>query len=131
MRPLRGYVCANLLTKKAVDSVFDTDVHDSVYKESFDLARKSCDPEDDEIKFEELFDSIYEPLLDKKVELALDSAIKYAQNEKEYEDAFQKSVNSTFEKTLISVIESTYGKMTDSIHYEELQKTYQAFLDMI
>ena len=117
--------------KKAVDSVFDTDVHDSVYKESLDLARKSCDPEDDENKFDELFNSIYEPLLDEKVELALDSAIKYAQNEKEYEDAFQKSVNSTFEETLISAIESTYCKMTDSIHYEELQKTYQAFLDMI
>ena len=116
--------------KKALDSVFESPIHDLVHKESYELALESCDPDEDEAKFEELFDSIYEPLLDEKVNLALETEIDSAKNEKEYQEAFQKSVHSTFEETLLSTIESTYGKIIDSMYYEELVKTHQAFMDM-
>ena len=117
--------------KKALDSVFESPIYDSVYKESYDLALKSCNPEKDEEKFEELFDSIYEPLLDKEVDLAIDSEIESSRNGKEFQETFQKSVFSTFEDTLLSTIESTYRKMIDSMYCDELEKTHQAYLDIL
>ena len=93
------------------------------------LALESCPSEADEKEFEELFDSIYEPLLDQKVDLALKSEIELAQNTLEYEVIFRRCIHLIFENTLKSAMESTYRKMIDSMFYEKLEKTHQAYMD--
>ena len=90
---------------------------------------ESCLLETDETEFEALFDSIYEPLLDQKVDLALKSEIELAQNTPEYEEIFRRCIHLIFENTLKSAMESTYRKMIDSMFYEELEKTHQAYMD--
>ena len=93
------------------------------------LALESCPSEADEKEFEALFNSIYKPLLDHKVDLALKSEIESAQNTPEYEEIFRGCVHLIFENTLKSAMESTYRKMIDSMFYEELEKTHQAYMD--
>ena len=110
--------------------MFDSPIPDALYDKAYDLAMESCDPEDEE-KFDELLESIKEPLLDKEVEFVINSKLESAKNEPEFQEAFKKSVQSIFEETLLSTMESTYDKMTDFMYCEELEKTYNAFTDML
>ena len=116
---------------RAVDSVFDSSIYDSVQEESYNLALESCDPDGDKTKFDELFKSIEKPLLDKKIDSALVLELESAKNQPEFDKAFNKSVHSIFEETLMSSMESTYGKMIDSMYYEELEKTHQAYMSFL
>ena len=85
---------------RAVDSVFDSSIYDSVQEESYNLALESCDPDADKTKFDELFKSIEKQLLDKKIDSALVLELESAKNQPEFDKAFNKSVHSTFEETL-------------------------------
>ena len=116
--------------QKALDAVFETPLHDSVYHKAYDYALKSF-PEEDEVLTEEYFDSIYKPLIDKEIDSALKLEIESAKNGSEFEEAFRKSIHSMFEDTLLCTMEKTYGIMVDSMYKEELEKTYQALMDWI
>ena len=48
--------------KKALNSVFDTPVHDSVYEKSYNLALESCTPGIDQTELNEILDTFYKPL---------------------------------------------------------------------